>query len=508
MIEPHSTGPRRYRNLSLRRIMLMGSAAVFAGVLMGSLEHSLPAAIAAPVAPAQAAEAVHQPADFADLIAKVKPAVISVRVKIEEDAQDNPDDQQDSQQDSSPLQPGSPMEKFFQQFGQNFGRGRQFNRQPERRSITGEGSGFFITSDGYAVTNYHVVDHAKTVTVTTDDGKIHSAKVLGTDQRSDLALIKVDGSGFDHVSFADHAPRIGEWAVAVGNPFGLGGTVTAGIVSATGRDIGEGIDDYIQIDAPINRGNSGGPTFDTSGEVIGINTAIYSPSGGSVGIGFDIPAATAKNIIAQLKDSGHVTRGWLGVQIQPVTAAVADALGLKQARGALVDDAQSGSPAEKAGVKAGDVIVAINGTEIKDSRDLAQKIANAKPGSSVKLDAMRDGNEKTFSLTLGQVPTRQTAQARSDQNKPNLGLTLAPASEAGVNGPGVVITSVDPNGVAADQGIQSGDVIVNVDGKPVSKPGDVQSELNRLHKDGKHTVLMRLKSGKSVRYVALPIANG
>ena len=246
----------------------------------------------------------------------------------------------------------------------------------------------------------------------------------------------------------------------------------------------------------------------TSGEVIGINTAIYSPSGGSVGIGFDIPAATAKNIIAQLKDAGHVTRGWLGVQIQPVTAAVADALGLKQARGALVDDAQSGSPAEKAGVEAGDVIVAINGTDIKDSRDLAQKIANAKPGSSVKLDAMRDGDEKTFSVTLGQVPTRQTAEATSDQNKPNLGLTLAPASEAGVSGPGVVVTSVDPNGVAADQGVQSGDVIVNVDGKPVSKPGDVQSELNRLHKDGKHTVLMRLKSGKSVRYVALPIANG
>ena len=164
--------------------------------------------------------------------------------------------------------------------------------------------------------------------MTTGDGKIHTAKVVGTDQRSDLALIKVDGNGFTHVNFADHAPQIGEWAVAVGNPFGLGGTVTAGIVSATGRDIGEGIDDYIQIDAPINRGNSGGPTFDTSGDVIGINTAIYSPSGGPVGIGFDIPAATAKSIIAQLKDEGHVTRGWLGVQVQPVTAEVADALGL------------------------------------------------------------------------------------------------------------------------------------------------------------------------------------
>ena len=193
------------------------------------------------------------------------------------------------------------------------------------------------------------------------------------------------------MKFSDQAPRIGEWAVAVGNPFGLGGTVTAGIVSATGRDIGRGADDYIQIDAPINRGNSGGPTFDTNGNVMGVNTAIFSPSGGSVGIGFDIPAATAKNVIAQLKDNGHVTRGWLGVQIQPVTSEVADALGLKQAAGALVTEPQSGSPAAKAGVKAGDVIVSIDGTAIKDSRELAQKIGTMSPGSSVRLGVIRDG---------------------------------------------------------------------------------------------------------------------
>ena len=236
------------------------------------------------------------------------------------------------------------------------------------RSITGEGSGFFISPDGYAVTNNHVVDHAKSVQVTTDDGTIYTAKVVGTDPKTDLALIKVDGKkDFPFVKFADQPSRIGDWVVAVGNPFGLGGTVTAGIVSARGRDIGAGpYDDYIQIDAPINKGNSGGPAFDMNGNVIGVNTAIFSPSGGSVGIGFDIPAATAKLVVNQLKDKGYITRGWLGVQVQPVTADIADSLGLKQARGAMVDNPQDGSPAAKAGIEAGDVITAVNGTDVKD----------------------------------------------------------------------------------------------------------------------------------------------
>ena len=380
--------------------------------------------------------------------------------------------------------------------------------------MTGEGSGFFISADGYAVTNNHVVDHAKTVTVTTDDGKMHTAKVVGTDPRSDLALIKVDGSGFPYVKFSDQAPRIGEWAVAVGNPFGLGGTVTAGIVSATGRDIGRGSDDYIQIDAPINRGNSGGPTFDTNGNVMGVNTAIFSPSGGSVGIGFDIPAATAKNVIAQLKDSGHVTRGWLGVQIQPVTSDVADALGLKQAAGALVTEPQSGSPAAKAGVKAGDVVVSIDGGAIKDSRELAQKVGTMSPGSSVKLGLIRDGKEQTISVTLAQMPNQQQAQAGSEQqpdqsqSTPHLGLSLAPARTAGANSQGVVVTAVDPDGPAAEHGIKAGDVITNVGGTTVSSPSDVQKQLAQLQKAGKHSVLMRVKSEQGTHYVALPLATG
>jgi serine protease Do len=494
--------------ISPRRLALMGSVAGIAlAVLIGGPSGFRQVPIPAWSNQVQAAETTLQhPADFADLIAKVKPAVVSVRVKMEQGAQSSSSDD-----NANPAQPGSPMERFFRQFG-----GEQFGQQfgqGQRRAVTGEGSGFLISADGYAVTNNHVVDHAKTVTVTTDDGKIHNASVVGTDQKSDLALIKVDGGNFPYVKFSDQTPRIGEWAIAVGNPFGLGGTVTAGIVSATGRDIGRGGDDYIQIDAPINRGNSGGPTFDTSGNVMGVNTAIFSPSGGSVGIGFDIPAATAKNVIAQLKDKGHVTRGWLGVQIQPVTSDVADALGLKQAAGALVTEPQSGSPAAKAGVKAGDVIVSLDGTSIKDSRELAQKIGTMSPGSSVRLGVIRDGNQESINVTLAQMQNQQQAQAGSEhqdssQSTPRLGLSLAPARATGTGSQGVVVTAVDPEGPAADRGIQQGDVILNVGGTSVSTPGDVQKQLAQLQKSGKHEVLMRVKSGDATRYVALPLAAG
>ena len=477
-----------------RRLVLMGSVAALAvAALLGgpSTFKQIPS-LSNPV---QAAEANTQhPADFADLIEKVKPAVISVRVKLEQTAQSGNTD--------NSVQPGSPVDKFLRQFGDQFG--QQFGRQgnaPQRRAVTGEGSGFFISADGYAVTNNHVVDHATTVTVTTDDGKIHTAKVIGTDARSDLALIKVEGGNFPFVKFSDHAPRIGEWAVAVGNPFGLGGTVTAGIVSATGRDIGSA-NDYIQIDAPINRGNSGGPTFDTDGNVMGINTAIFSPSGGSVGIGFDIPAATAKNVIAQLKDSGHVTRGWLGVQIQPVTSEVADALGLKQTTGALVSEPQAGSPAAKAGVKAGDVIVSVDGTSVKDARELSQKIGATNPGASVKLGVIRNGSEQTINVTLAQLPEQKQAAANTgqeEQSSARLGLTLG----SGDNG--VVVTGVDPNGPAAEHGIQTGDVITNVGGTSVSTPTDVQKQLADLRKAGKHTVLVQVKSEQGTHYVALPL---
>jgi serine protease Do len=363
------------------------------------------------------------------------------------------------------------------------------------------------------VTNNHVVDKAETVEVTTDDGKTHNAKVIGTDPRTDLALIKVEAKGdFSYVKLADKAPRIGDWVLAVGNPFGLGGTVTAGIVSARGRDIGAGpYDDFIQIDAPVNKGNSGGPTFDVDGNVIGVNTAIFSPSGGSVGIAFAIPASTVKSVVAQLKDKGSVSRGWIGVQIQPVTSEIAESLGLKAPEGALVADPQASGPAAKAGIQAGDVITAVNGTPVKDAKDLARQIGSMSPGASVKLTVWRKGEEKTFSLALGELPKERQARAETPDSSgpsgsevPKLGLTLAPAGQvAGSGSEGVVVTNVDPNGIASDQGFRTGDVILEVAGKKVANPGDVRSALSDASKDGKKTILMRVKSGDATKFVAL-----
>ena len=322
-----------------------------------------------------------QPTGFADIVERVKPSVISVRVNIGEKlAKDDSANKNDD--NDSPFQPGSPMERFFKRFGGPDGMPPGMRGGPRggnRGQVTGQGSGFFISPDGYAVTNNHVVDGADKVEVTTDDGKVYKAKVIGTDPRTDVALIKVEGgSNFPFAKLSDSKPRIGDWVLAVGNPFGLGGTVTAGIVSASGRDIGNGpYDDFIQIDAPVNKGNSGGPAFNTEGEVMGVNTAIYSPSGGSVGIAFSIPASTVKTVIAQLKDKGTVSRGWIGVQIQPVTADIADSLGLKKAEGALVAEPQANGPAAKAGIESGDVITAVNGETVKDARELARTIGGS-----------------------------------------------------------------------------------------------------------------------------------
>jgi serine protease Do len=505
--------PRRV--LPARRFALLATVAVIGGALVfaGGAEYSrfssfdwMPSA--------HAAEATGQaPHGFADLVANVKPAVISVRVKVDQ-TNDESSNVQNEQQNVPPFMEGSPFEKFFRQHG--------FNNMPKGTTqrheiITGLGSGFFISPDGYAVTNNHVVDHAKSVQVMTDDGTTYTAKVVGTDPKTDLALIKVDGkSNFSYVKFEDHAPRVGDWVVAVGNPYGLGGTVTAGIVSARGRDIGSGpYDDYIQIDAPINKGNSGGPAFDMSGNVIGVNTAIYSPTGGSVGIGFDIPAQTAKLVIAQLKDKGVVTRGWLGVQIQPVTKGIADSLGMKKAEGAMVDEPQANSPAAKAGIKAGDVISAVNGSPVKDSRDLARQIATIAPGSSIKLDILRNGETKTLTVSLGTMPKQRQASAEHKQSEstrgvPHLGLTLAPAKDvAGAGGKGVVVISVDPDGPAAERGFQSGEIILDVGGKAVANVGDVRQALSEAKADGKHNVLMRVKTADATaRFIAMPIGNG
>jgi serine protease Do len=503
-----NTPAPRWRKLSVRRAILLATTIAGLGTAAVVFAPAFEPNGYEPVLAQNLSEQAHRlnaPVGFADIVEKVKPAVISVRVKVD-GGSDMPT------LGDRDLPPG--LREFFRRFGMPdipHGGGRH-------NVITGQGSGFFITADGYAVTNNHVVEKAESVQVTTDDGKIHKAKVIGTDPRTDLALIKVEGGPFPYVKLSDQTPRIGDWVIAVGNPFGLGGTVTAGIVSARGRDIGaNAYDDFIQIDAPVNKGNSGGPTFDTSGNVIGVNTAIFSPSGGSVGIAFAIPADTVKTVVAQLKEHGSVTRGWIGVQIQPVTPEIADSLGLKQAKGALVAEPQSGSPAVKAGIEAGDVITAVDGKEVKDARDLAKRIGAMAPGTTVNLTVLHNGSEKTINLTLGTMPQQQEARADTNNNDDSsgstdmgkLGLTLAPADRvAGAGDKGVVVTQVDPTGVAADHGFSSGDIILEVAGKSVSTPSDVRRVIADTRSAGKHTVLVRVKSGDNTRFVALPVGKG
>jgi serine protease Do len=503
--------PVSRRTLRARRVALLATtvAGLAAATFAFSPHSYAPSALADAAQVQNLTEKVQQlpqrPVGFADIVEKVKPAVISVRVKIDQPAQPGLSD------DDLPFPPGSPFERFFKRFGAPGNpRGHEV--------ITGQGSGFFISRDGYAVTNNHVVQNTENVQVTTDDGKTFSAKVIGTDSRTDLALIKVEGDNFPFVKLTDESPRVGDWVLAVGNPFGLGGTVTAGIVSARGRDIGAGpYDDFIQIDAPVNKGNSGGPTFDVDGNVIGVNTAIFSPSGGSVGIAFAIPAETVKNVIAQLRDKGSVTRGWIGVQIQTVTPDIADSLGLKQATGALVSEPQKDSPAAKAGISSGDVITAVNDAPVHDPRELARKIGTMSPGTSVKLELVHNGQNKTVSVTLGTLPNEK--QASNEQNQrdqrevpdsdmPNLGLTLAPGNKvSGGGGIGVVVTAVNAGGIAAEHGFRVGDVILDVGSKAVATPADVRKSLAEARSEGKHTVLFRVKSNEGTKFVALPLGN-
>jgi len=446
------------------------------------------------------------PGSFADVVDRVKGAVVSVKVKMSEDPAS-------AEGDMPSFPPGSPMEKFFRQFHDQqgpFGEntpGMRPNRAP--RTQMAQGSGFFISADGYIVTNNHVVDHATEVTVTTTDGKTIAAKVIGTDPKTDLALLKAsEGSNYPFVTFAGQAPRVGDWVIAVGNPFGLGGTVTAGIVSARGRDIGSGpYDDYLQIDAPVNHGNSGGPTFNNQGEVVGVNTAIFSPSGGSVGIGFAIASDVVQSVVQSLKDNGTVARGWLGVEIQPVSQDIADSLNAKTTSGALVARDQPDSPAIAAGIKAGDIITAVNGEAVADPKELARKIASLGPKKHVDLAILRDGSAQTIGLTLGTLPGEKEAKAETpapakggQTELAKLGLTLE-AARGGRDG--VVVADVDPNGVAAQKGLQAGDIILDAGGKPVARASDISAAFDAAKADGRKAVLLRVKSGESFRFVAL-----
>ena len=434
---------------------------------------------------------------FADLVDRVMPAVISVEVKYANAA--------DSQGEAAPRQ--QQFEEFFNQFPQfrdQLPPGFE-NRRP--RGGAALGSGFLISADGYAVTNNHVVQDADEVTVKIQGGTELKAEVIGTDPKTDLALIKIKSDKpFQFVKFAETPARVGDIVMAVGNPFGLGGSVTTGIVSARGRDIGSGpYDDFLQIDASINRGNSGGPAFNLQGEVIGVNTAIFSPSGGSVGIGFAIPAEVTQDVVDSLKSSGTVTRGWLGVQIQPVTEEIAESLGLPDAKGAIVSDVTEGSPALAAGFRPGDTILKANSEDISDARDLAKKVARIAPNKAINVEIIRDGKPMTLAVKIGTMPNDARMAARSAQPEStdltSLGLKLGPAED----GAGVKIVEVAPNSVASQQGLKPGDIILEVAGADVNGPADVQEALKEA---GKSRVLMLVRSGDNQRFLALPLAKG
>jgi serine protease Do len=379
------------------------------------------------------------------------------------------------------------------------------------------GSGFIIDPAGYIVTNNHVVDHAHQVTVTLENGKSYPAKVIGHDAKTDVALLKVEaGKPLPYVAFGDSSKeRVGDWVVAVGNPFGLGGTVTAGIVSAHDRDLNNGpYDDYLQIDAPINPGNSGGPLFNQSGQVIGIDTAIYSPNGGSVGIGFAVPSDVATKVVQQLRENGKVERGWLGVEMQPLSPALASAIGHPNATGVIIDRVEKNSPAAKAELKQGDVITAFNGQPIKGPRDLAVDVANVKEGSTAKLTFWRENTETTAEVTIGQQPTTQQASREDDQHdNAVLGMSLAPLThdeqqQLGLSSSdkGVVVANVSPGGKADESGIQSGDVIVRVGNQAVTTPGDVASRIHAAEHDKQEAVPLLVMRDGATYYLALQLS--
>jgi serine protease Do len=383
------------------------------------------------------------------------------------------------------------------------------------------GSGVIVDPDGYVVTNNHVIEGADEITVTLDDGSHHTAELLGSDPKTDLALLKIETDGLlPYARFGDSdVARVGDWVIAIGNPFGLGGTATTGIVSARGRDIQSGpFDDFLQIDAPINRGNSGGPLFDISGRVIGINTAIFSPNGGSVGIGFAIPANQAQPVIHQIRTMGRVERGWLGVQIQAVDEEIAAGLGMDDARGALIADVVSGSPAEKAGLKTGDVILRLNDVEVEHLKDLTRAVADLSPQTEAEVSVWRGGEHRSLDVVLGENPE---SVAETSLKTPKS--TAGPATKLGISLgrltpdsrrrfglsediEGALIVDVEPNSPAANRGLRPGDVVVMVGQTPVSDPSEAVQEIQTASSRDRTSVLLQVARGGERRFLAVPFA--
>jgi serine protease Do len=471
------------------------------GAEAGGAEATAPA-----TAPLGLAPVVNQ-AGFADLAAKVGPAVVNIATTAGAD--------QTAEQAPPNFQGQMPNFPPGSQFGELFR--HHFNGQDQMRSGPAHalGSGFIVDPAGYVVTNNHVVDHAHEVKVTLTDGQTYTAKVLGRDAKTDLALLKIEaGKPLPYVAFGDSAKeRVGDWVIAVGNPFGLGGTVTAGIVSAHDRNLDNGpYDDYLQIDAPINPGNSGGPLFNQSGQVVGIDTAIYSPNGGSVGIGFAIPSNVATKVVAQLRENGKVERGWLGVAMQPLTPALASAIGHPAAKGVIVDKVMDDSPAAKAKLREGDVITAFNGEAITGPRDLAMDVANAAGGSAVKLTILRDGKQSEVSVSIGQQPTQQASREpdATDASPVGMALTALTRDEQQQLGldpsvRGVVVAQVTPGSKAEESGVQSGDVIVRVGNQVVTSPAEASAKIKAAEQDKKEAVPLLVVRDGTTYYLALQL---
>ena len=506
------------------RALLLASAFVF------------PAVMPPFVAPAVARGA---PDSFADLSAALLPAVVNISSTQAPQARA---DRGGPEVPSFP--PGSPFEQFFRDFlernrpGQEPRRGgppsegpREGQRGPGGPGNPGGraaslGSGFVIDPAGYIVTNNHVIDGADEISVTFTDNTTLKAKLIGKDERVDLALLKVEtDKPLKFVPFGDSdGSRVGDWVLAIGNPFGLGGSVTAGIVSARGRDIRQGpYDDFIQTDASINRGNSGGPLFNMDGQVIGINTAIYSPSGGSVGIGFSVPSNLAKSVVAQLREFGRARRGWLGVRIQQVTPDIAESLGLKDTQGAMVAGVNEGGPADSAKIRNGDVILRFNNQDVKDMRTLPRIVAETTIGKDVPVDLWRDGKRVTVQAAVGELPEDvQQASTNAVPNRPvpnraaeisGLGARLSPITDEtrekyklAQDQKGVVVTEVTPDGNAAGRGLKPGDVIVEVQQEAVTTPAEVAERLDRYRKQNRRTVLMLIQNSDGLRWVPVPLA--
>jgi serine protease Do len=452
---------------------------------------------------------------FADLVDAVKPAVVSIVVEGRDRSASQMFDDR-----GGPFNPNipdfggddNPLKRFFDNLQ---GQGNPPPQppdgpRPQGRKFMAAGSGFVISADGYIVTNNHVVNNATKLTVVFDNGDEKTATVVGTDERSDLAVIKIDGAtDLPFVKFATGDARVGDWVVAVGNPFNLGSTVTAGIVSALGRDVGgSAYGNFLQIDAAINMGNSGGPAFNLQGEVVGVNTEIFSPNGGNVGIAFAIPAKTVQQITASLIENGVVTRGFLGVSIQDVTRDIADSVGLKDALGAVVTQLTDDSPGGKAGLKSGDIITAVNGEAVSDAIGLSRLISGNEPGATVELTVWREGKEIKISATLGKLDDKQAQPSQPVQPvepaapvPSSVGLTVVPNG----NGEGLLIQDIDPNSVAADKGFAVGDAILEVDNKAVSDAKGFEDAIAAVKSSGRNTALIKTERGGNVRFVGLPL---